>query len=736
MQLMQVIDAHSQRQSPAWPIKKTTPVGTTSARPSVAEIIELTDSDDDLPVHGSPKMHHSQPGPSRSAPTTSSNAELTFGKPNSGLLVDGPQPSQHTARQEQQGDGEPLFLPGSDDEQHVIRPPPAHAARDAPDAALAHPQLPLPEPAQVAPQAPVPVDPIDEYLVRVLEIVPDVQPAHALALIEEFTQTQPGNVVEFVLHALFENPSYPKVDKNGKHKRDASDDDPNIRDPQKPKLDYTSKERVYNGGSHYFECSLEQLMMDFPRIPKPHIRSRLFDNRFYAPTYLLLADELKKEPLPFKFKSTNSVVGKGKGKARQDPEFDREREWILLKVAELATEKDAELAAAVNEQEYENNGQGIECGCCFSEYPFDQMIQCPEAHLFCKSCMSSYASNLLGEHNPNIVCMDQSGCKLPFPESELGRFLSPKLLELYYRVKQRKEIEAAGLENLEECPFCEYRCVIENELERLFRCENAACNAITCRACKKPPRPSCAIVQNARNVCYLFNRMHHPHLLFSAFIKEMGVSLDGLSGSAQYLGSHSIMLQCNKMTCPNCHTVSCYICRKIIIGYDHFSNPPPYSGKVDKLKCNLWDPVEQRHAEEVSEAAKRALAELRKSRPDVDESNLKVDIPVAQARPRPGPAQVHNGGAAWQAMLGAGAARLEGWGADIGRGAGVGGMAAGVGNPFMFGPGQAHPFAPPALGVPLRPGLLQPVAAIPDPVPAPLARLMAAGGGGRRRKGR
>lgn len=111
-------------------------------------------------------------------------------------------------------------------------------------------------------------------------------------------------------------------------------------------------------------------MTDFPRIPKPHIRSRLFDNRFYAPTYLLLAEELKKEPLPFKLKTTNSVVGKGKGKAREDPEFDKEREWVLLKVTELATERDAALAATVNEQEYEANGEGIECGCCFSEYPF------------------------------------------------------------------------------------------------------------------------------------------------------------------------------------------------------------------------------------------------------------------------------------------------------------------------------------------------------------------------------
>ena len=29
--------------------------------------------------------------------------------------------------------------------------------------------------------------------------------------------------------------------------------------------------------------------------------------------------------------------------------------------------------------------------------------------------------------------------------------------------------------------------------------------------------------------------------------------------------------QCNKMSCPNCHTLSCYICRQVITGYDHFN---------------------------------------------------------------------------------------------------------------------------------------------------------------------
>lgn len=28
--------------------------------------------------------------------------------------------------------------------------------------------------------------------------------------------------------------------------------------------------------------------------------------------------------------------------------------------------------------------------------------------------------------------------------------------------------------------------------------------------------------------------------------------------------------QCNKMTCPNCRTLSCYVCRKTVSGYEHF----------------------------------------------------------------------------------------------------------------------------------------------------------------------
>lgn len=177
---------------------------------------------------------------------------------------------------------------------------------------------------------------------------------------------------------------------------------------------------------------------------------------------------------------------------------------------------------------------------------------------------------------------------------------------------------------------------------------------------------------------------------------------------------------------------------------------------------------------QVSEAAKRALAELRKSHPDVDETNIKVDLPVERAAPRPGAVPGLNGGVILPAYMGARALGIGGPGvgirmadmaaiAGMGMGAGIGaGMGPGMGvppmgpgvgvgnNAFMFGAGQAHQFAPPAFGAPrpvgLNPQALAHQAAIPAPA-IPLAQakgirrrapVMAAGGGGggRQRKGR
>lgn len=69
------------------------------------------------------------------------------------------------------------------------------------------------------------------------------------------------------------------------------------------------------------------------------------------------------------------------------------------------------------------------------------MVQCPEAHLFCRDCARRSAEECIGNRKTELVCMDQSGCKLPFAESEVERFLSGPSLELWHRIKQEREIE-------------------------------------------------------------------------------------------------------------------------------------------------------------------------------------------------------------------------------------------------------------------------------------------------------
>jgi TRIAD3 protein (E3 ubiquitin-protein ligase RNF216) len=111
--------------------------------------------------------------------------------------------------------------------------------------------------------------------------------------------------------------------------------------------------------------------VDFPYIPKPHVRKTFFaNNALYAPTHLFLAEEKQtKKPLPYITKTTPSRVT-GKGKAKQDLEFDKEKEWLLLKLQGDVALNDSQVAEEMNEQEYEDCGDGIECGCCFSTYPF------------------------------------------------------------------------------------------------------------------------------------------------------------------------------------------------------------------------------------------------------------------------------------------------------------------------------------------------------------------------------
>ncbi|KAL6310234.1 hypothetical protein BKA93DRAFT_2861 [Sparassis latifolia] len=275
--------------------------------------------------------------------------------------------------------------------------------------------------------------------------------------------------------------------------------------------------------------------------------------------------------------------------------------------AELREEQDAQMAWKINDEEYECTGDGIECGCCFSPVPFERMAQCTEGHLFCTNCMTSYASQMLGSLDANMVCMDRCGCDAAFPDSEFRRFLTPEMYVLYARVKQQQDIEAAGLENLEECPNCDFKAVIEDTLHRrVFWCLNEECASVTCLDCKKlDHRPKTCIEAAQATQTKLDVRHHIEEAMSQALIRtcpNCGKTFVKQSG-------------CNNMKCPKCYTYSCYVCRQQIDGYDHFDKPST---------CPLWEGTKDRHTDEVALAARNAVEECKRKHPGLREDDFRI----------------------------------------------------------------------------------------------------------------
>lgn len=114
-------------------------------------------------------------------------------------------------------------------------------------------------------------------------------------------------------------------------------------------------------------------MVDFPDIPKPYIRKTLYANKsLYVPAHLYLREEQQRGP-PFTYvpkKTLYKPSSKGKHRALEDAEFDQERAWLLEKLRGDDVKMDGAVAERVNQQEYEECGDGIECGCCFTTFPF------------------------------------------------------------------------------------------------------------------------------------------------------------------------------------------------------------------------------------------------------------------------------------------------------------------------------------------------------------------------------
>ncbi|KAJ3539123.1 hypothetical protein NMY22_g4877 [Coprinellus aureogranulatus] len=279
--------------------------------------------------------------------------------------------------------------------------------------------------------------------------------------------------------------------------------------------------------------------------------------------------------------------------------------------AELASLEDRPLLVTITDAPSGSNSDIalVECQCCFTEHDIASIIFCPADHPFCIQCLSMHASTQLGNGNTDFLCMDTSECNLPFHESDHLRFLSLKLVALRNRLIMRHDLEAANLDSFEECPFCNWGCIIEIPVdsEPLFWCGDGenGCGVVSCRKCKKKghsPRPCEEDEGNKKERLVVEEAMSKALVrncpkCSKGFVKEGG---------------------CNKMTCPSCGTVSCYLCRQIIKnGYQHFSESTPAKAgsSSKKIRCTIHDaiPLDQLHAQEVQRAEDAAKSQHRQT---------------------------------------------------------------------------------------------------------------------------
>lgn len=83
------------------------------------------------------------------------------------------------------------------------------------------------------------------------------------------------------------------------------------------------------------------------------------------------------------------------------------------------------------------------------------------------------------------VCPATIDCKAPFSRSELKRFLGETAFERLEKLQQLEDIQAAGLDDLDECPFCDFKAECPPiEIDKEFRCQNESCGKTSCRLCK------------------------------------------------------------------------------------------------------------------------------------------------------------------------------------------------------------------------------------------------------------
>ncbi|XP_067089632.1 E3 ubiquitin-protein ligase RNF216 [Osmerus mordax] len=308
-----------------------------------------------------------------------------------------------------------------------------------------------------------------------------------------------------------------------------------------------------------------------------------------------------------------------------EPSLQKEVSFYQQKTKEQAEHEDFLLALQVNEEQYEKDGQLIECGCCCGEFAFEKMTQCSDGHLFCKECLVKYAQEaVFGSGRSELSCME-GGCPCSFPVCELEKVLPESILGKYYERQAEEAVAATCADELVRCPSCNFPALLDPGVS-LFSCPNPRCRKESCRKChvqwKQHVGKSCDQVLERDEIRM---RVLFEERMTAARVRKCVKCGMGLVKSEG----------CNRMWC-RCGSYMCYLCREPICGYNHFCQHARSPGAPCRQcrKCSLWTDPTQDDERIIQEIQKEGETELNKK--SAENSAKRVGPPAAK-QPRIGP---------------------------------------------------------------------------------------------------
>ena len=428
---------------------------------------------------------------------------------------------------------------------------------------------------------------------KIKAIINNVDNAYLEKLINEQTELLPVlEVVNNVVEYLLEHQNYPKID--------------NVKEVHPPSASTSCSTKMTSSidDLEYNKQSVILLRNSFPKVPK-NIIKKLFDRTHnYTKSFIELEFTLE-QIISGKEKVEDTIIKSFLTEKKEKINVKNLSGKLIEEIEQMEKRREEDidkLSIVDSDSKYEDQDNTINCGCCYNEVAFEEMVQCLDGHLFCTTCLQCYSKeSIYGSGKVQLFCMTH-GCDSTFPMSQLKKALQEGMMEKYMERVQNEDIKLANLHNLINCPNCDFAAEMD-EGDKVFRCQNKTCMKESCRYCKEDWKYHfglpCKEVEKKESTNL---RVSYEEKMTQAKVRKC------LQCCTIFLKSDG----CNKMTC-RCGAKMCYICRQDKIDYQHFCQHArnPDNGCAVCKKCSLWTDPSEDDDHAIAEIKKQAEEEER-----------------------------------------------------------------------------------------------------------------------------